>query len=144
MTVLADPSGWFTLQLPHGWESSTEDCVTTLRGPRRIGALFISGGRHSGGRQASFGGADFLARFLLSLGLDVDDSAIECASGVGCRIYSYSRETLSEHWRYWSITDDETALLLSYTCDPPGAGCEAADVESIVLSVRLYHSGSIH
>jgi hypothetical protein len=144
MTVLTDPSGWFTLQLPHGWESATEDCVTTLRGPRRIGALFLSGGRHAGGRQASFGGADFLARFLRSLGLHVDEAVIEGVPGVGCRIYSYARETDAEHWRYWSITDDETALLLSYTCDPPAAGCEATEVESIIRSVRLYHSGSIH
>jgi hypothetical protein len=144
MPVLTDPSGWFTLQLPLGWASSTEDCVTTLRGPRRIGTLFISGGRHAGGRQASFGGADFLGRFLRSLGLDIDDAAIGAARGVGCRIYSYARDTPEEHWRYWSITDDETALLVSYTCSPGEAECEAADVTAIVNSVRLYHSGSIH
>jgi hypothetical protein len=144
MTVLSDPLGWFTLQLPDGWESETEDCVTTLRGPLGLGVLYISGGRHAGGRQASFGGADFLARFLRSLGIDVDDDAIEGSAGVGCRIYSYRRDDEGAHWRYWSVTDDETALLLSYTCGLEDLGAEAPEVERIVQSIRLFHSAPVH
>jgi hypothetical protein len=144
MPLLADASGWFTLHLPEGWESSTADAVTTLRSPGGVGTLFVSGGRHSGGPQESFGRADFLGRFLRSLGLDVDDDSIACLPGVGCRIYSYVRDTAREHWCYWSITDDETALLLSYTCGRADVGREAAEVEGIVRSVRLCRSGYVH
>ena len=54
----------------------TEDSVTTLRRPAAAGSSTSRAARHSRGRQASFGGADFLARFLRSLGLEVDESAI--------------------------------------------------------------------
>lgn len=144
MTVLSDPLGWFTLRLPHGWESETEDCVTTLRGPLRLGVLYVSGGRHAGGRQASFGGADFLARFLGSIGIDVGDGAIAGSDGVGCRIYTYRRDSDGAHWRYWSVTDDETALLLSYTCDVGELDIEEEDVDEIVGSIRLFHSAPVH
>ena len=118
--------------------------MTTLRGPLNAGVLYVSGGRHVGGRQASFGGADFLARFLRSLGLDIDDDAILATQGVGCRIYSYCRSSPGEHWRYWSITDDETALLLSYACRADDAGREASEVEEIVSSIRLFPSVRFH
>jgi hypothetical protein len=144
MALLMDPSGWFTLELPQGWESSSEDCVTIVRGPLRVGTMFVSGGRHSGGRQASFGGADFLGRFLRSLGLDVDDEAIEGFSSVGCRVYRYRRDTAEGHWTYWSVTDDETALILSYTCDAGDVGRETPQVDEIVRSVRFHPSGSVH
>ena len=144
MAVLSDPLGWFTLRLPDGWESETEDCVTTLRGPLGLGVLYVSGGRHAGGRQAGFGGADFLARFLRSLGIDVEDAAIAASDGPGCRIYSYGRDADGAHWRYWSVTDDETALLLSYTCDLTDREAETGDVDGIVSSIRLFHSAPVH
>ena len=50
------------------------------------------------------------------------------------------RESGADHWQYWSITDDETALLVSYQCAREHAGEEAAAVEEIVRSVRLYGS----
>lgn len=143
MPVLTDPEGWFTLRIPEGWESETEDCVTTLRSPARIGVVYVSGGRHARGRQPSFGGADFLARFLRSLGIVVEDASIEGSQGQGCRIYHYRYETPVDHWRYWSVTDDETALLISYTCDACDAGREEADVDEMVTSVRLYHSAPV-
>lgn len=144
MPVLSDPQGWFILQLPDGWESETEDCVTTLRGPDGVGLLFVSGGRHAGGRQASFGGADFLASFLRSVGVDVDAEEVAAGEGVGCRVYSYGRETGGRHWRYWSVTDDETALLVSYTCAAEDRGREGDDVDAIVESIRLFHSTPVH
>jgi hypothetical protein len=144
MPVLADPLGWFTLQLPDGWESETEDCVTTLRGPLDLGVVFVSGGRHAGGRQASFGGADFLVRFLRSIGVSVHENEVASAAGPGCRIYSYERDGDGQLWRYWSITDDETALLISYTCPAEDGGREADDVEEIIGSVRLFHSTTVH
>ncbi len=139
MTVLTDPLGWFTLEVPEGWEPETDDCVTTLRRPTGVGIVYVAGARHAQGRQKSFGGADFLARFLHSIGIVVEDEAIAGAQGIGCRIYSYERDTDGAQWRFWSITDDETVLLLSYTCALPDAGKEAADVDGIVRSVRLFH-----
>ena len=59
-------------------------------------------------------------------------------------IYSYVRENGGTHWRYWSVTDDETALLISYTCDAAESGREAVDVDEMVRSVRLYHSAPVH
>src|SRR5215207_2022245 len=139
MAVLTDPQGWFTLQVPDGWDMATLDSVTTLRPPGGAGIVYLSGARHSRGRQPSFGGADFLARFLRSLGLEVDEAAITNAAGTGCRIYSHRRSTSVADWWFWSVTDDETALLISYARpadDEPG---DMEDVESIVRSVRLYH-----
>ena len=144
MPVITHPQGWFTLEVPDGWGMESEDCVTTLRSPMGVGVVYLSGARHSRGRQRSFGGADFLARFLGSLGIGVDDEAIALAQGLGCRIYSYARESGGTHWRYWSITDDETALLISYTCDATESGREAVDVDEMVRSVRLYHSTPVH
>lgn len=144
MPVLTDPLGWFTLQVPEGWTPETEDCVTVVRSPLAAGVLYLSGGRHAGGKQASFGGADFLARFIRSLGIDVQDAAIESSSGIGCRIYSHHRVSDGALWLYWSVTDDETALLISYTCAIADAGKETADVERMVRSVRLYHSPPVH
>jgi hypothetical protein len=144
MPVLTHPQGWFTLEIPEGWAMESEDCVTTLRSPIGVGVVYLSGARHSRGRQQSFGGADFLARFLGSLGIEVEDEAIALAQGLGCRIYSYARDSGGTHWRYWSITDDETALLISYTCDTAESGREAVDVDEMVRSVRLYHSAPVH
>ncbi len=144
MPVLTHPQGWFTLEVPDGWAMESEDCVTTLRSPLGVGVVYLSGARHSRGRQQSFGGADFLARFLGSVGIDVDDESIALGQGLGCRIYSYARESDGTHWRYWSVTDDETALLISYTCDAMESRREALDVEEMVRSVRLYHSAPVH
>jgi len=43
-------------------------------------------------------------------------------------------------WRYFSVSDDETALLISYSGEQDDAGRDAAAVDDIVGSVRLYHS----
>ncbi|PYQ37779.1 MAG: hypothetical protein DMF77_25960 [Acidobacteria bacterium] len=144
MPVLTDPMGWFTVEVPDGWNRHTEDCVTTLRSPRGIGLLYLSAARHSRGRQDSFGGADFLSRFLRSLGLEVEESEIALTPGLGCRIYTYARRTESAHWTFWSVTDDETALLMSYACSLAELGRESEEVEGIVRSARLYHSAPLH
>lgn len=144
MPVLTDPLGWFTLEVPEGWDRQTEDCVTQLRRPEGVGTFYLSGGRHAGGRLPGFGGAEFLARFLRSLGLAVEDAAIESQQGPGCRIYYYERRGPEALWRYWSVTDDETALLISYTCPPEAAARDAAEVDGMIRSVRLYHSAPTH
>jgi hypothetical protein len=143
MPVLTDPQGWFTLHVPDGWDMATADSVTTLRRPGGAGIVYLSGARHTRGRQASFGGADFLARFLGSLGLEVDEDAIESAAGPGCRIYSHRSSTSAAEWWFWSVTDDETALLISYV-RPVGDPGEVDEVDRIVRSVRLYHSAPVH
>jgi hypothetical protein len=147
MPVLTDPFGWFTVEVPEGWDMNHEDCVTTLRGPRAVGIVYLSAARHAKGRQASFGGADFLARFLRSLGLEVHEEAIRQNAGAGCRVYSYRRDSDAGDWRFWSVTDDETALLVCYAVGPAEmraadgeAAAEADAVAGIVGSVRLYHS----
>ena len=142
--MLTDPMGWFTVEVPDGWNRHTEDCVTTLRSPRGIGLLYLSAARHARGRQDSFGGADFLSRFLRSLGLEVEESEIALTPGLGCRIYTYVRQTESAHWTFWSVTDDETALLMSYACSLAELGRESEEVEGIVRSARLYHSAPVH
>lgn len=139
MPVLTDPLGWFTLQVPDGWWSATEDCVTTLQSPDRRGIVFISGGRNANGPRAGFGGEEFLVRFLAHLGIRTE-AAIASAQGVGCRVYSYTREAAGRRWRYWSVTDDETALLISYTFEVPDGESDAPAVEEMVRSIRLYHS----
>ena len=142
MPVLTDPQGWFTLQVPDGWDMATEDSVTTLRRDG-AGIVYLSGARHSRGRQASFGGADFLVRFLRSLGLEVDEAVIASAAGPGCRIYSHRSSTSAADWWFWSVTDDETALLISYA-RPVGEAGEVEEVDEMVRSVRLYHSAPVH
>jgi hypothetical protein len=144
MPVLTHPQGWFTLEIPDGWAMESEDCVTTLHSPIGVGIVYLSGARHARGRQPSFGGADFLARFLGSLGIEVADEAIALAQGLGCRIYSYVRDSNGTHWQYWSVTDDETALLISYTCDSDESARESPEVDEMVRSVRLYHSAPVH
>jgi hypothetical protein len=143
MPVLTDPQGWFTLQVPEGWNMATQDSVTTLRRPDGAGIVYLSGARHSRGRQPSFGGADFLARFLRSLGLEVDEAVIASAAGPGCRIYSHRSSTSAADWWFWSVTDDETALLISYA-RPVGEAGHVDEVDEMVRSVRLYHSAPIH
>ena len=144
MPVLTDPFGWFTLDVPDGWDMHTEDCVTTLRSPRGQGTVYLSGARHARGPQPGFGGADFLTRFLRSLGLNVEHEAIGSGGHPGCHVYSYQRDTDERHWRFWSVTDDETALLISYTCERTDVGPEADEVEEMVRSARLYHSAPVH
>jgi hypothetical protein len=122
---------------------ATEDSVTTLRRPGGSGIVYLSGARHSRGRQPSFGGADFLARFLRSLGLDVDEALIASAAGPGCRIYSHRSSTSAADWWFWSVTDDETALLISYA-RPVGEAGYVGEVDAMVRSVRLYHSAPVH
>jgi hypothetical protein len=136
--------GWFTVEVPEGWGRTTEDCVTTLSSPRGIGVLYLSAARHVRGRQTSFGGADFLTRFLKSLGIEVEEKDVTLSSSLGCRIYTYERQTESAHWTFWSITDDETALLMSYACARAERGRETEEVEAIVRSARLYHSAPVH
>lgn len=144
MAVLTDPYGWFTLEIPDGWDRHTEDCVTTLRNPRARGTIYLSGARHARGPQPGFGGADFLARFLRSLGLDVEQGQIGRGGHPGRHVYFFRRDTGERHWRFWSVTDDETALLISYTCERDDLGAEADEVEEIVRSARLYHSTPVH
>jgi len=143
MPVLTDPQGWFTVQVPDGWAMATQDSVTTLRRPGGGGIVYLSGARHSRGRQTSFGGADFLARFLRSLGLEVDEETINSAAGPGCRIYSHRSSTSAADWWFWSVTDDETALLISYA-RPTGTEADVHEVDEMVRSVRLYHSTPVH
>jgi hypothetical protein len=140
MTILTDFLGWFTLEIPEGWDFETDDGVTTLRDPSGVGLAYVSAGRHVGGRQAGFGGPEFLARFLESLGVAVHLEAIEGFEGPGCRIYSYRRRTETAHWSYWSVTDDETVLLISYTCKATDADRDLPKVDEMVRSARLYHS----
>jgi hypothetical protein len=140
MPVLADPLGWFTLQFPDGWTTSTEDCVTMIRGPGGIGTVYVGGGRHAGGPHADFGGADFLSRFLNYIGVRSEVSSVTDFGGVGCRVYSCSRESGGQYWRYWSVTDGETALLVSYNCAADRMEEEAPAVEAMVRSIRLYGS----
>lgn len=142
MPVLTDPLGWFTLQFPESWLQETEDCVTIFRTAH--GTVYVSGGRHAGGKQPSFGGADFLARFLASIGIAVDEADMASFVSAGCRIYYYRREDDRSYWRYWSVTDDETALLISYTCAAADAGRETEEVDGLVHSVRLFHSAPVH
>lgn len=144
MPVLTDPFGWFTLEVPDGWGMHTEDCVTTLRSPRGQGTVYLSGARHARGPQPGFGGVDFLARFLRSLGVEVEHEEIASGGQPGCQVYWYHRDTDSRHWRFWSVTDHETALLISYTCERTDLGAEADEVEEIVRSARLYHSAPVH
>jgi hypothetical protein len=139
---LRDGSGWFSLDFPDGWESRTEDGVSTLESG--VGTVYVSGGRHAGGRQASFGRDDFLVRFLASLGLDVSLEAIGTLPGEGCRIYSYCRRGPGDYWRYFSVTDDETALLISYTCPEGQEARDVQEVEEMVRSVRLFPSPVLH
>jgi hypothetical protein len=140
MPVLADARGWFTLDVPEGWDMKTEDSVTTLRSPHGGGVVYLSGARHVGGHQTSFGRADFLSRFLSSLGIEVEEDEIAGALGTACRIYSHTRISEGVCWRYFSVTDDETALLISYSGEEDDAGRDADAVDTIVGSVRLYHS----
>jgi hypothetical protein len=135
---LTDPLGWFTLEFPEGWSGATEDCVTTLRSPRGIGIVYVCGGRHVAGPQSGFGGPEFLIRFLDYIGVTAEADAIQDWQGVGCRMYSYRRSNDGRYWRYWSITDDETALLVSYTCATDQSDEEATAIEGMVRSVRLY------
>ncbi|HEY7410736.1 MAG TPA: hypothetical protein VII13_08350 [Vicinamibacteria bacterium] len=148
MGVLTDPTGSFTLDVPGEWARETEDCVTTLYSPRGIGTAFVTVARHARGPQPDFGGAAFLARFLRSLGLEVDDADIASAAGPGCRIFSHARDTARARWRFFSITDEETALLFSYTCpadaDARLSGEELGEVDGMVRSVRLFHATSVH
>jgi hypothetical protein len=144
MRTLTDPHGWFTLEIPDGWQSETKDGVTTLHDPTGVGVVYVSGGRHARGRQASFGRADFLRRFLESIGIHAEADAIDSTERAGCRIYSYQRDNDDAYWRYWSVTDDETALLISYRCAAADASTELDDVNGIVRSVRLYHSAPLH
>ena len=140
MPVLTDARGWFTVEVPEGWEMQTEDSVTTLRSPQGGGVVYLSGARHVGGLQPSFGRADFLSRFLSSLGIDVEEEEIAGLLGTGCRVYSHTRVSEGVCWRYFSVTDDETALLISYSGEQDDAGRDAPAVDDIVGSVRLYHS----
>jgi len=140
MPTLTDPLGWFTLQFPEGWIGATEDCVTTLVSPAGIGVLYVSGGRHVGGPRSGFGGTEFLLRFLEHIGIHAEPADVQDWQGIGCRMYSYRRVDDGRYWRYWSITDDETALLVSYTCATEDRDAEAAAVEDMVRSVRLYGS----
>lgn len=142
MPALTDPLGWFTLQFPEDWSQETQDCVTIFR--TQHGVVYMSGGRHAGGKQSSFGGADFLARFLRSIGIAIEEDEVVDFVGPGCRIYYYRREGDGCYWRYWSVTDDETALLISYTCDAEDAGKENDVVDGLVGSVRLFHSAPVH
>lgn len=142
MPVLTDPLGWFTLDFPDGWEHETEDCVTTFYTGH--GTVYISGGRHAGGKQQNFGGADFLTRFLQSIGIGAAEDEVTGFAGLGCRIYYYRREDAEDYWRYWSVTDDETALLISYSCARDDASKETDAVDGLVHSVRLFHSAPVH
>jgi hypothetical protein len=119
---------------------NTEDSVTTLRSPHGAGIVYLSGARHVGGLQPSFGRADFLTRFLASLGIDIEEEDIAASLGTGCRVYSHSRVSEGVCWWYFSVSDDETALLISYSGEEDDAGRDAKEVENIVGSVRLYHS----
>lgn len=137
MATLSDPFGWFTLRFPDGWQRVTEDCVTILQTP--CGTVFVSGGRRLGGRKTGFGGAGFLSDFLRFIGVTVSQTAIQSwTGGEGHRVYHYHREVQGRCWRYFSVTDDETALLISYTCGQSDAGRESEELDGLVDSVKLY------
>jgi len=142
MHALTDPLGYFTLEFPEGWERLDEEGVTVLASP--LGLTYVSGARHVRGRQEDFGRSDFLLRFLESLGLQPDPGEVSSSVGTACRIYGYRCNHSGAFWSHHSVTDDETVLLVSYTCEIQTAGHEAALVDEIIRSVRLFHSGPVH
>ncbi len=87
--------------------------------------------------------ADRVAAELRGLGLEVEEDAIASAAGPGCRIYSHRSSTSEADWWFWSVTDDETALLISYA-RPVGHAGDVDAVNGLVRSVRLYHSAPVH
>src|SRR5258706_11287949 len=99
MPVLADARGWFTLDVPEGWDMKTEDSVTTLRSPHGGGVVYLSGARHLGGLQPIFGRAAFPTRFLASLGIDVQEGDNAPSLGTPRPVYSHSRLRQGRCWR---------------------------------------------
>ena len=142
MQALTDPQGYFTLEFPEGWERRADDGVTVLASP--LGLTYVSGARHVRGRQEDFGRSDFLLRFLESLGLEPDPDEVTSSVGTACRIYGYRCNHSGAFWSHHSVTDDETVLLVSYTCELATAGNETALVDEIIRSIRLFHSGPVH
>jgi hypothetical protein len=144
MGVLADPAGWFSLEIPEGWAHQEDDGVAILRHPAGVGQAFVAVARHVGGRQRRFGRAEFLRRFLRSVGVTVETSSISLEQGEPLHIYSYGHEIRGVFWRHWSVTDDETAVLISYTCASPDADIELDEIGDMVRSVRLRGSPVRH
>jgi hypothetical protein len=138
--VLSDPLGCFMLDLAEGWIAQTEDGITTVQKPGGRGLIYVAAARHVNGRQENFGGGDFLSRFLESIGVDIPAEEMRISAGTGCRIYSVTRVAQGAYWKHWSVTDDETALLISYMCVAGQESEESDAVEAMVRSVRLYHS----
>ncbi len=142
MQVLTDPLGYFTLEFPEGWQRSDDEGVTLLTSP--LDLTYVSGARHVRGKQDDFGRADFLLRFLESLGLEPNPDDVTSSAGTACRIFGYHCDHSGAFWSHYSVTDDETVLLVSYTCETSAAGDEAALVDAVIRSIRLFHSGPVH
>ena len=142
MQALTDPLGYFTLEFPEGWERLDEDGVTVLASP--LGLTYVSGARHVHGKQNDFGRSEFLLRFLESLGLQPDPDEVTSNVGTACRIYGYQCNHSGAFWSHYAVTDDETVLLVSYTCELNTAGRGATVVDEIVRSIQLFHSEQVH
>ena len=142
MQLLTDPLGYFALEFPEGWQRRADQGVTVLASP--LGLIYVSGARHVRGQQEDFGRADFLFRFLQSIGLQPNPDDVTSSTGTGCQIYCYQCDLNGAFWSHYSVTDDETVLLVSYTCVIATAGNEAALVDEVVRSIRLFHSGPVH
>jgi len=144
MGMLGDPAGFFSLEIPEGWAHEEDDGVAILSHPAGVGQAFVAVARHIGGRQRCFGRAEFLRRFLRSVGVAVEISSISLEQGEPLHIYSYDHEIRGAFWRHWSVTDDETAVLISYTCASPDADIEQDEIDDMVRSVRLRGSPVRH
>ena len=74
------------------------------------------------GRQRELRGRGLPGPLPALLGLEVDEAAIALRRRAWAAGSTPTRATTAAaDWRFWSVTDDETALLISYTCAPLSA-----------------------
>jgi len=141
--VIYERKGWFTIDVPDGWEGSEEEGVVVLHDPAGPGALHVSAltldGRKPGDRIDVF---IALRGYLRGTGVKMQPTKAERFSREGHEFASYEHVAQERgegptFWRTWFATNQDVLAMATYNCREADKDAERAAVTRAVESLRL-------
>jgi hypothetical protein len=129
--------GWFSVELPDGWEYKDENDTITVYDPDGVGALTISAARrHRAALPDAREAADLALKFARQQGWDIKPDEVESLSLGGGPAAKIAHRDASDYWEVWQALDQNRLVTLSYVCNAADAPVEAEARKSIITSFK--------
>jgi len=135
--------GWFTVELPDGWEAEEDEGVVVLHHPDRSGALHVSAqtleNRKPGDRIDVFLA---LRGYLRGIGVKMRDRDADRFTTDEHEFACHEQVTQEQGegptlWRTWFVTNQDVLAMLTYNCPEKDRDVERHETDRVVRSLRL-------